>query len=106
MKTLWIDKCEWDVKLNEKQLEMWLQVIEALRNIPTCHLPRYVGITHEGTNSIQYSLVCFCDASAKAYATVIYLHQTLSDLCKEDIIFSKTRLAPQNILLEYMLLRF
>jgi len=33
MKTLWIDKCEWEVKLNEKQLEMWLQVIEALKDM-------------------------------------------------------------------------
>ena len=66
---------------------MWLQVTEALRDIPTCHLP---DITHEGTDSIRYSLVCFCDASAKAYATVIYLHQTLH----LDLIFSKTRLAP------------
>jgi len=86
MKTLLIDKCEWDVKFSEKQLEMWLQVIEALKDIPTCHLP---GITHEGTDSIRYSLVCFYDASAKAYNTVIYLHQTLMqrrfDLLKDKV---------------------
>ena len=95
MKTLWMEKHEWDAKLNEKQLEMWLQVIEALKDIPLCHLPRYIGITQE--KSVVYSLVCFCDASAKAYATVIYLHQSFSGSCKVDLIFSKTRLAPQNM---------
>ena len=43
-----------------------------------------------------YSLVCLCDASAKAYGTTIYLHQALSDDCKVDLIFSTTRLAPQK----------
>jgi len=59
MKILWVDKCEWDVTLNKKQLEMWLQVIKALRDIPTFHLPRYIGITHEGADSIRYNFVCF-----------------------------------------------
>ena len=69
MKTLWMEKHEWDAKLNEKQLEMWLQVIKALKDIPLCHLPRYIGITQE--KSVVYSLVCFCDASAKAYASYL-----------------------------------
>ena len=33
----------------------------------------------------------------KAYATAIYLHQSCSDSCKVDLIFSKTRLAPENM---------
>ena len=41
--------------------------------------------------------MCFCDASAKAYATAIYLLQSLSGSHKSDLIFSKTRLSPQNI---------
>ena len=45
---------------------------------------------------VQYRLVCFCDASAKAYATAVYLHQSFDDTCKADLIFSKTCLAPQN----------
>ena len=43
-----------------------------------------------------YTLVCFCNASAKAYATAIYLHQALSGDCKVDLIFSKTHLAPKK----------
>ena len=97
MKTLWMEKCEWDEQLNETQLEKWLQVFDALKDIPLCRLPRYIGIAREKSGSVVYSLVCFCDASAKAYATAIYLHQSCSDLCKVDLIFAKTRLAPENM---------
>ena len=73
MKTLWMGNCEWDAQLNEEQLERWLQVFDALKDIPLCYLPRYTGIIHEKSSSVDHSLVCFCDASAKAYATAIYL---------------------------------
>ena len=95
MKTLWMEKYEWDAKVNEKHLKMWLQVIEALKDIPLCHLLRYIFITKE--KPVVYSLVCFCDASTKAYATVIYLHQSFSSSCKVDLIFLKTRLTPQKM---------
>ena len=83
--------------INETQLEKWLQCFDALKDIPLCCLPRYIGITHKKSVSIDYSLVCFCDASVKAYATAIYLHQSCSELCKVDLIFAKTRLAPENM---------
>ena len=59
------------------------------------HIPRYLGIK-PSDHHVIYSLVCFCDASAKAYAAIIYLHQASSDDCKADLIFSKTLLAPQK----------
>ena len=40
--------------------------------------------------------MCFCDASAIAYATAVYLHQSYRDTFKADLIFSKTCLAPQG----------
>ena len=86
-----------DAQLNETQLEKWLQCFDALKDIPLCCLPGYIGITHKKSVSIDYSLVCFCDASAKACATAIYLHQSCSELCKVDLIFAKTRLAPENM---------
>ena len=42
-------------------------------------------------------MICFCDASAKAYATAIYLLQSASNSYKTNLIFAKTRLAPQNV---------
>ena len=74
-----------------KQLEMWLQVIEALRVITTCHLPRCIGIAR--ADSIRYILICFVMLQQKHMPQ----YQTLSDLCKVDLIFSKTRLVPQNL---------
>ena len=51
-------------------------------------LPRYVrtyiGIT-EKSKSIEYHLVCFCDALKMAYATVIYLHQSFGDTYKANL---------------------
>ena len=44
---------------------------------------------------IEYTLLCFSDASSKAYATVIYLHQISKSSTRVDLIFSKTRLASE-----------
>ena len=46
---------------------------------------------------MEYSLICFCDASVKAYATAIYLRQSTLNSYKTDLIFAKTRLAPQDV---------
>ena len=73
MKTLLIDKSEWDVKFNEKQLEMWLQVIEALRDIPTCHIP---GITHEGTGTVLFVFVMLKQRHMPQLFTFIKRFQT------------------------------
>jgi hypothetical protein len=38
--------------------------------------------------------VCFCDASEKAFSTVIYLHVSEENTTDVNVIFAKTRLAP------------
>ena len=93
MKKLWTDKCEWDEKVSNECLAEWNDISEQLEQISSYHLPRYIGVT-EKSKSIEYRLVCFCDASKMAYATVIYLHQSFGDIYKADLIFSKTHLAP------------
>jgi len=97
MRELWVEKCDWDSELNGKQMNKWYQNVQNPETISEHRMPRYVGImgTHYD-EAIQYSLVCFCDASAKVYSAAIYLCQSLSDSCKTDLIFCKTRLAPQN----------
>ena len=47
IKQLWIERCDWDTKLYDKQVEEWRQVNENLKAIPLHHLPRYIGITME-----------------------------------------------------------
>ena len=87
MKELWIERCDWDYKLDDKQLVEWLRVCKHLEGIPTYQIPRHIGIGNE--KSIEYGLICFCDASSKAYATAIYLHQSLNGTYKADLIFPK-----------------
>ena len=99
MQDLWKDKWEWDAKLDDEKLQNWLEIMDSLRTIPQYIIPRYIGPTHQGQSltAINWTLLCFCDASARAYATVVYLLQSSSNYRKVDLMFSKTRLAPQKI---------
>jgi len=99
MRELWEDKYSWDTKLNDQQMDKWVHMVEGLETIPQHCMPRYVGISESLDGAIEYTLVCFCDASAKAYSAAIYLHQSLFDSCKTDLIFCKTRLAPQDTII-------
>ena len=96
MRQLWVDKCDWDTKLNKEQTKEWLQIAKNLETISQHCMPRYIGINKMDCEAIKYTLICFCDASAKAYSTAIYLRQSLPDSCKTDLIFCKARLALQN----------
>lgn len=42
----------------------------------------------------RYLLFCVCDASVKAYAAVLYLHQQTDMESQTSLVFAKTRLAP------------
>ena len=42
----------------------------------------------------KYKLLRFCDASTRAYAALVYLHQTNGYESKVDLMFTKTRLTP------------
>lgn len=96
MRQLWVDKCDWDTKLNKEQTKEWLQIAKNLETISQHCMPRYIGINKTDCEAIKYTLIRFCDASAKVYSAAIYLRQSLPDSCKTDLIFCKTRLAPQN----------
>ena len=74
MKELWVKEYEWDSKLDDKMLKEWNRISENLKVIPSHHFPRHIGVNAEIKGEVMYSLLCFCDASAKAYATVIYIN--------------------------------
>lgn len=78
LQELWEKNLEWDEQIEEKDIQQWKWIAADLREIPQCQIPRYFGLPGE----VSYRLLCFCDASAKAFATAVYL------------VFSKTRLAP------------
>ncbi|XP_065886729.1 uncharacterized protein [Dysidea avara] len=79
IKELWENKFEWDTKLPTELLARWENIYCDLKTIPTFRIPRYLGMNAAGHQPIVYSLICFSDASGKAYATAVYLHQFSPD---------------------------
>lgn len=92
LQALWEKNLEWDEQLGEEDIQQWKEIAADLREIPQCQIPRYCGLPGE----VSYRLLCFCDASAKAFATAVYLQMTTdtSNIC--NLVFSKTRLAPKK----------
>ena len=56
-----------------------------LNEIPNEKIKRFVG-DKDG------QLLCFCDASAKAYATCVYLRCVKDNEVATNLIFSKSRI--------------
>ena len=77
---LWVSKKEWDEKLDEEMLHKWMTLQKEMECISMLTIPRFIG------NS-NCQLLCFCDGSTKAYASVIYL----SSDAGVNLLFSKAR---------------
>ncbi|MCP4459633.1 MAG: hypothetical protein GY816_16650, partial [Cytophagales bacterium] len=92
--SLWKQQMKWDDYLSEDQLVEWNSIKEELHQIENHKLPRFLYNTQNTT----YELHCFSDASAKVYATCIYLRCMTVDGTQHqkncNLIFSKARLAP------------
>ena len=78
-----------------------MDVLENLKTIPQHTVPGS-SCQDQDPPIVNLTLFCFCDASAKAYATVVYLLQSSPKLRRVDLIFSKTHLALQRIRLELL----
>jgi len=85
-KKLWSERLEWDEKLDNGLLKEWL---EQLSSILLYNLPRFIGMAKGEARSVEYRLVCFCDAPAMAYATAIYLYQLSVESCKTDLYIQR-----------------
>ena len=94
LQTTWCKNFDWDDQIDEDCAMLWLILKPDLQDLSEIHIPR--NLKMESTGEIQNSLVCFCDASTSAYATVLYFVQTDRVNSKSDLIFAKTRLAPMN----------
>ena len=94
--TLWNEKLAWDDPLLEQEKMKWLKIDTDLREISDCHIPRYIGLSDSEKLSSQ--LLVFCDASKNAYAAPVYMYlrQQTDSRCISNLIFSKTRLAPNK----------
>jgi len=89
MQTLWNKKVEWDFKLSEEDCKIWQRIAKDIQQIPTHTFNRFIGLDGKGT----YQLLCFCNASLKAYACAIYLRYETMESCTVNLIFLKSRLA-------------
>ncbi|XP_052787361.1 uncharacterized protein LOC128222416 [Mya arenaria] len=92
MQSLWSKHLDWDDNLPSDDVILWDTIRQELAKIPNVAIPRCIA--QVGCEKSSYKLFCFCDASAKAYAVAIYLHQTGVNESRCDLIFAKSRLAP------------
>ena len=63
-------KVDWDDSLPPDILEIWLEWISALRDEVVYTFPHCYGLK---VNPLHTTLLCFCDASEKDYAAVVYI---------------------------------
>ena len=94
LQVLWSKHLDWDDNIDSEDLKLWKLIKHDLEQISNCRIQRCLKI-ERNSDRVTHKLVCFCDASTKAYAAVIYLLQTNSEgKTRADLIFSKSRLAP------------
>lgn len=88
---LWVEKIDWDMKVQDHLGESWENLRSGLAEI-TEHIrvPRWL---HTKTDSI-IEVHGFSDASAKAYAAAIYIKATTDDQIVVNLLCSKTKVAP------------
>ena len=67
--------------MSDEEIKRLKEIIGGLEYIIDIHLPRFAG------NSPN-QLLCFCDASNKAYATAIYLRNITGGNVNVNLLFS------------------
>ena len=68
----------------------WKKVAQVLTDICSVEVSLFVGNVNKGDSQ----LLIFCDASMKAYATVLYLRVNDGTKFRVNLLFSKMRLVP------------
>jgi len=72
-------------------LQEWERIVEVLSQLSGLRIPRYV---FENTQDAVFEILTFCGASAKSYATTVYLRVVCQHSIRVNLILSKTRLTP------------
>ena len=88
---LCVAKVGWDETLSGPSLERWNQLCVMLQGTKIITIPRCV---HHAISPNTMRLVGFCDASAKAYAAVVYLRLEDDDTVDVQFLAAKTRVTP------------
>ena len=92
LQNLWSKNLDWDEHLCDKDKNMWATVSTDLENLTQSCVSRCI-IRHNQTD-VEYRLLCFSDASEKAYAAVIYLNEKSGQRSTTNLVFAKSRLTP------------
>ena len=91
--SLWEIYLDWDDAINKEELATWLKIWSDFSKISDYHVSQYMAI--KTSESVKCRLLCFCDASSRAYATIVYLIQRCENSeLRSDLLCSKTRFAP------------
>lgn len=94
LQTLWSKRLDWDDAISVEDVKEWLSIRSDLSNLPEYEIKRCITMNNNDSDVRNY-LLCFCDASTYAFATVVYLLQQNNESeSKANFLFSKTRLAP------------
>jgi hypothetical protein len=82
--------------LNGELLTRWKLLLDRTRSSQVIEIPRYyfAGVMGEIRS---YELCGFCDASAKAYAAVVYLLARTESATNVVLLCSKIRVAPIHL---------
>ena len=89
MQSLWKKQLDWDDELDTAEQIEWSDIKSDLEGIGQVEIIRCIRKECEN----KYDLMCFCDASAVAYACAVYLIQC-DGTRSSHLVFSEARLAP------------
>ena len=95
MQELCRSKLAWDQVLKGRELSKWLSLIDDLDKGQPVMIPRRFRLNPRDVLR-QYRLYGFCDASATAYAAVVYLVEE-DDVRYSSFVVSKTRVSPLKL---------
>ena len=93
LQELWKGGISWDKSLSDNLCVKWKEILHKLKFLSRLKIPRFVGYVEVAK---QYSLLVFCDASMKAYATAIYLRIGEQNSVNVNLMFSKMRLVSEG----------
>ena len=94
LQEIWKKKYGWDDVIGDDDIrKRWFVIKDDIAHLSKSAVQRCIGI-EDNDEMVKYNLLCFCDASRSAYAATVYLHQFSKNKSRNDLVFSKTRLAP------------
>ncbi|XP_034536205.1 uncharacterized protein LOC117810467 [Notolabrus celidotus] len=94
---LWAKKRGWDdPNLPSDIVEAWSNWERELPELANITLPRAYSPPKVATETTEYTLHVFCDASEQAYGSVAYLTTKVDDAVNVSFVMARSRVAPKR----------